>query len=325
MTSILAASTENDKHALQSVPRSLGLLIPNCVSSSHDFFFGGAYQMNHALDASVDFFNNAYAESYRFLSIDLNDLFNPIHGFYILSAATGDPVGYQTSSTAIFKQYAESSPNDGAYIPQGTNDYRKRYKYYKIDKAEWHITIRNLAALDSEKCIAPVTIHTYNQNNFNVVPSLTNIGPTAANKQNVAALMVNPKVGTICGGEILGHTGIAGYSGIATATTPFPYAPELSTSFTYNNSSSVASDPNVDTNIKYWTATTTGSPNPPANINRLHFFAVPATYGGFTDNKIHFRPQVTLRARFHVTWRDHDATDPIFTKLSRTTNAATNP
>ncbi len=310
MASNLAASSENDKHALASIPLQMPGIVPASVSTTHDFYFTGGYPTQGASNYTKSMYSGAGTDSFEFMQLNLNNLMTPIRGFTVLSGPMAGATGFGNNQSNIFNAFADSKP----YVPQGVNLHKNRYKYYKIDQVDFQVTVRNIAGLDAENAIAPVTLHCYHQNNTNFAPLFTQGATPEARLANVAALMMNPNVTTLCNGQILGHTGVAGYSGIASQTTPFPYAPELTTSFTYKSANSIASDPNIDTNVKYWISTA-GS-GAPANENFLRFFAVSASATNYIEGQGKFRPEIVVKARYKVTWRDHNGNSPMYTSLN---------
>lgn len=297
-------SSENDKHELAIAPVSIPKFIPVAQTTTHDFFFAGAFLTDNAVDSPIIWTNvGAASHSQEILSINLNNPFSPIHAMWL----NNDNWKLSTTDSQIFQRYSSAK-----YLPQGINIYRNLFKYYKVEKSQWIIDFYNVQGYDADNPTVPVTIHSFHQNNETAVPNLSTVDTGAANPVLVAGLMVHPRVGTICGGTPLGSCVVSGYSGLTAETVVFPYPPELRTSFTWNNKCSVASDPAVNTNITYWTT----SGGIPANINRMRFFISPymsATYGNIAT----VRPMVRIRAKFTITWRDHDATDNIFTNIDR--------
>lgn len=301
---ICKASTEDDKHQLAIAPVSIPKFIPVAMTTTHDWGFTGCYRSDYNNDYPMTWdLVGPWSHSNQILSINLNNPFTPIHGIWLNWQATQ----WTTAQPTIYDHMG------GKYLPQGINLYKNMFKYYKVSKSEWTIDFLNGQGFDGENATVPVTVHSYHQNNEVTIPSFDNLanatGDTAA-RRAVAALMVNPRVGTICGGTPLGPYVTSGFTGIAGETHAYPYAPELRTSFAFTNNASVASDPTAVTNIPYWSAVGTD----PTNVNRMHFFIVPHTAAPF-GNKGYLRPQFKIRARFHIEWRDHAGNDTIFTTL----------
>lgn len=301
---ICKGSSENDKHALSVAPISIPRFIPVAQTTTHDFFYVGSWQTDYTVDSPIAWTSvSACSHSQEILSLNMNNPFKPIQAVWINEGGKA----LSSTPTEIFTNYASSSP----YIPQGINLYRWNFKYYKVEKVDWIIDFFNTQGYDAENPTVPVTIHSFHQNNESALPTLTY---ASRNTDEVTALMVHPRIGTICGGTPLGTNVVSGYSGLTAETVVFPYPPELRTSFTWKNGTSVASDPTNTQNVAYWTAIG----NDPANVNRMRFFIVPfmgATYG----NNAKVRPQVRVRAKFTITWRDHAANDSMFINLDRVT------
>lgn len=313
MANINKASTEDDKHAVADIPMPLPGIIASCAHSSHNFFFSGSFLCNDDADDYVTIPNSPEGCTFRILQLDLNNPFNFIYGMQVNSGPNAGTIGFQTNPLAIFHRF------DNPYYPQGINQYKEKYLYYKVESVEVSIIFRDLTSLDGEQPFIPYRIHTYLQNNEANPPGsvIANSGVTATQRGQIAALMMHPRVGVICGGQPMGPTGTGGYSGITSETYTCPYAPELHTSLKWVNSSSVASDPANTSNIQYWTLTGgTGLPGPPANIQRLHFFGVPHTPTLFTATGqfgAKARPTFTLQAKFNITWRDSTTGSAQFT------------
>lgn len=315
MANICKASTENDKHEISVIPPQLPTLIPSALRTSHNFYFTGTYPINDTYDAYYQVTSGRVNDRIMFciLSVNLNNPFRPIHGAFVPASTNNTYTGWQTNLAAIFSRF--TSP----YTAQGLNLYKDLFKYYKVESSEWYIEFWDEAGLDGETVTAPYSIHTFHQNNEpdNIIPlpmrlSSGNISSESA----TAANMMNPRIGTICGGELLGPPGTVGYTGLTNETVQWNFAPMLKTAFKYNSTSSVASDPANTSNVQMWTPTTSGGLTPPI-INRMWFFGKPAInhlFGAAGDVK--FRPRVRVRAKFHICWRDHAANDAMFTNTT---------
>lgn len=315
MANICKASTENDKHEISVVPPQLPTLIPSALRTSHNFFFSGAYNINNTNDAYYTVASGNIAidrVTFNILSVNLNNPFTPIHGAFVSSSLNAGDVGWQTNQGSIYTQY--SNP----YTAQGLDLYRNLFKYYKVETSEWYIEFWDDAGLDGETATSPYTIHTFHQNNEpdNTMPSpMSSATGFSIGQTNVAALMMNPRIGTICGGELLGTPGTVGYTGLANETVQWNFAPMLKTAFKFNSTSSVASDPTNTANVQMWTPTTSGGLTPPI-INRMWFFGKPAIERHFGAADTKYRPRFRVRAKFHICWRDHTANDTMFTQLT---------
>lgn len=299
---ICKASTENDKHEVALAPITIPKLIPTCLNTTHDFLYSGAFLTDNSVDSPLTWTNvSAWGKSQEILSINLNRPFDPIDAMWL----NKNSYGLSTTSAQIFEQY-----NGVRYFPQGINLYRNQYDYYKVEWSEWTIDFLNYQGFDGENPTVPVTVHTYHENNDTAIPTLTYNSNNGDDRKAMIALLANPRVGTICGGTPLGTCSVAGYSGLASETIVYPYAPELRTSFKWVNKCSAASDPTSVNNVRYWTAvSTTGGPGP---VNKLHFFIMPHLGANFGNTSV-IRPMFKIRARFNITWRDHAANSSIFT------------
>lgn len=305
---ICKGSSENDKHALAIAPVPVPRMIATALTSTHDFVFMGGLLTDNGVDSPLSWTSvGAGSHIQEILTVNLNNPFLPIHNMWL----NRDSLGLSGNMANVFSRYA------APYYPQGVNLYRSQFQYYKVEKSEWVIDFLNYQGFDGENPTVPVTIHSYHQNNEANIPTLSSPSGGGASSTttmaDVATFLMNPRAGTICGGQPLGTCSVAGYSGLASETVVFPYAPELRTSFTYSSNNSVASDPGAVTNIQYWTTLT--GPGTPANINRMHFAIIPHMGANF-GNAAHLRPIIKIRARFTIAWRDHAANDSIFTALN---------
>lgn len=316
MANICKASTENDKHAIAEIPTHLPALMPSCISTSHPFFWattqpGFASTTNPVTTSNAMRLNNCdYGCSRSFLTLNLNNPFKIID-----KAFQTDLV--QTTDAAIF-----SGTGTTKYHPQNLMFYQGLFKYYKVDSVVFSVTIRNVAGMDTEEPCIPCKIFAYHQNNESDIPGLDNYKVTTDLTQNrveaakVAALMMNPRVKPVAKGAILGSAGQAGFTGgLVDATVTLPYNESVVAHVKFDNNSSVASDPNIDTNIKYWTLSDVSAT--PVNVQKLHFFVVPCGVTSRTETFGHFRPQIEIKAMYNITWRDHTATDAVYTTLTR--------
>lgn len=299
---ICKGSTEDDKHALATIPIAMPPLIPTACTTTHDFVYLGGILTDWGLDSPVTWADvGAGSHSQEILALSLNDPFLPIHGMYL----THDNFGFSTTQSQFFSRYT------APYYSQGINLYKDLYNYYKVNTSEWSIEFLNYQGYDAENPTVPVVIHSYHENNDGTIPTLTYPTATQANMTAIASLMMNPRVGTICGGAPLGTSAMSGYSGLTAETVVFPYAPSLQTNFKWSNKSSVASDPASVNNMNYWTLCSGVPPTPPTPVQRLHFFMTPYM-GGVFGNTAVVRPVMKIRARFNITWRDHEATSYVF-------------
>lgn len=323
MANICKASTESDKHQLAEIPRNLGTLIPSCLRTEHDFVFSGAFSTNGGIqDATIRFPNRMDGASFEFLRLNLNNPFVPISGYFIWSSNNSPSVvGFSSNKDEIFRSYGT------VFGAKGLEIYRPLFKYWKVEASEWVLDFMNITALNDEEPAIPVRLYSYHEDNDTTVLGLTYNGPSedgngisAGDRCRIVSLLTHPRVKPLCGGTPLGIMGISGgSSGILSAPVSLPYPPELRTAFRWTNE--VASDPNEDKNVKFWTPTAiTGSYPEAQTVNQLRVFAVPHGGTEFGSDHGYFRPVVRVRARFTVSWRDHWPSDNMFTKVTNVDN-----
>lgn len=328
MSNICQASTENDKHAIQQIPDSLGAFWPSTMTSTHDFFYAtGSWHSSGtpSLNTPLVMANAPYQTSQRILALNPFNPFKPIDAIYICrrnSTGATEVGGYTNSEAAIYQ-------GTGPYYMNNITQFKHRYKYYKVETSSFVITIRNIAGLNPETPPIPINLFAYHQNNTPTMPLLdlnsSTVGLIETRRKKVRALMINPMVSSVCGGERLGTAGTAQYTGgLIDSSVAFPYASEFTTTATFNNNESVASDPATVTNIKYWTltgGTATTVPSPPENVNKLHFFVVPTGNTSLSSGDGYANLIFEIRAKYKITWRDHNPDDTVYTDLTTLTTS----
>lgn len=296
---ICKASTESDEHQVADIPASLGVFRPGVLTTTHDFYYANCVAGTGSGSSYVNGmgFRNAWEDGPNpLLYIYPNDPFRCLGAIW--SNQDGALVSIDSD---IYKGQTFRYPN-------GINRFREMYRYYKVIKSEFSIEFTNEIGYRSSSRWAPIRIgYLVVDNDGGDIPL---VAGTSNMNDGVARFMMHPRTGLICGGAAMGPPAIRGFDGDGnTEVTSHTFAPQLTTSITFNNDGG-ATDPLSTAKKIYWTQCGSNVANPgmPTDQRQVRFYAMTAGpgSGNWTDtgNGVVFLPGIRIKARFTVCWRD---------------------